>query len=82
MSHDLIDLNEIALMAGCSRRHIDDLRREDESFPKVIPSLGRRLLFRRIEVAAWLDRRLRNEPAKSGDSFKAGLEARPIGGAV
>lgn len=58
MSEELLDLNDIAAMYRCSRRHARDVITKLIGFPDLAPgSTGRHPLWLRIEVQAYLHRK-------------------------
>lgn len=51
---ELIDIDELAIIARYSRRRLTELARRDATFPEPIPTLGRKKLFPRQAALDWV----------------------------
>jgi prophage regulatory protein len=53
MPHHLLGATEIGVLLGVSRQRVDQLTREDETFPKPVAELAAGRVWDREDVEKW-----------------------------
>jgi predicted DNA-binding transcriptional regulator AlpA len=53
MTHHLVGANEIAAMLGCSRQWVNQMAREDDSFPEPEVELSGGRVWSREAIEKW-----------------------------
>lgn len=68
MEHDLVGINEIAVMAGVSTQAVANWRVRSSDFPQPLKELASGPIFRRTQIRAWLKRNNRKLGALEASS--------------
>lgn len=76
MEHELVGINEIAIMAGVSSQAVTNWRARSADFPMPLSELASGPVFRKSQVRAWLKRNNRRlSELKDGSSFYSRLKS-------
>jgi Z1 domain len=76
MEHDLVGINEIAVMAGVSSQAVTNWRARSADFPSPLSELASGPVFRKSQIRAWLKRNNRKlSEMKGGSTFYPRLKS-------
>jgi Z1 domain len=76
MEHELVGVNEIAVMAGVSSQAVTNWRARSADFPSPLSELASGPVFRKSQVRAWLKRNNRKlSEMKGGSTFYPRLKS-------
>lgn len=75
MEHELVGINEIAVMAGVTSQAVTNWRSRSRDFPSPLSELASGPIFRKSQISAWLKRNNRKLPElQSGSAFYSRLK--------